>query len=216
MEKKVYLLEDDEGIRDVVSCALEVAGISIQSFPDIKSFKEAIEKSTPSLAILDVMLPDGSGLDVLRYVKINYPQTQVIILSALGQEIDKVRGLNLGADDYISKPFGTMELIARVNAALRRTITSSYEVSGLCINKDTREVILNGKQLELNNKEFQLLLYFVENQNVVISRERLLESVWGYDVGETRTVDNHIVRLRKLGINQIETIFGVGYKFVVK
>ncbi|MGM9971939.1 MAG: response regulator transcription factor [Anaeroplasmataceae bacterium] len=216
MENKVYLLEDDEAITEVVTCALEVAGIKVSAFPNIKSFKEGIDKFTPKVALLDVMLPDGSGLDVLRYIKHNYPQTQVIILSALGQEIDKVKGLNLGADDYIAKPFGTMELIARINAALRRTPSTTFDLAGISVNKDTREVFLNGKQIELNNKEFQLLLYFVENPNVVISRERLLEAVWGYDVGETRTIDNHIVRLRKLGINQIETIFGVGYKFVAK
>ena len=216
MDKFVYLLEGDEGISDVIECSLEVAKIKIRCYKTIKDFKQAVEKEAPSVVLLDIMLPDGNGLDVLSYMKINHPKTQCIMLSALSQEIEKVKGLNMGADDYIAKPFGTMELIARVNAALRRSSKFTYDISGLMINKETHEVTLNGESLSLNNKEFNLLLYFVENPNIVLSRDRLLEAVWGYDIGETRTIDNHILRLRKLGINQIETVFGVGYKFTVK
>lgn len=214
MENLVYLLEDDEGIKDVVECALSIASIDIKSFSTIAEFKKALANVKPALVLLDIMLPDGNGLDVLKYIKSNYSDIICIMLSALGQEIDKVKGLNAGADDYIAKPFGTLELTARVHAALRRSQSPAYHLEGLSVNKQTREVILNGKILELNNKEFQLLAYFLDNPNIVISRDRLLEAVWGYEGGETRTIDNHILRLRKLGITQIETVFGVGYKFV--
>lgn len=214
MDNLVYLLEDDDGIKDVVECALSIASIDVKCFATINEFKQAIQRVKPALVLLDIMLPDGNGLDVLKYLKANYPGIICIMLSALGQEIDKVKGLNAGADDYISKPFGTLELTARVQAALRRNNAPSYHLNGLSVNKKTREVFLNDHLLELNNKEFQLLVYFLDNQNVVISRDRLLEAVWGYEGGETRTIDNHILRLRKLGITQIETVFGVGYKFV--
>ena len=139
------------------------------------------------------------------------------MLSALSQELDKVKGLNSGADDYITKPFSTLELIARVKAALRRCVNEEKILDDLVINKDKMEVTYKGKLLELNNKEYQLLLYFVENPDVVLSRERLINAIWGYDyLGESRTIDNHILRLRKLGFSQIETIFGVGYKFKTK
>ncbi|MCR5705501.1 MAG: response regulator transcription factor [Acholeplasmatales bacterium] len=212
-EKIVYLLEDDKSITEVIECALEMSNIKVLSFPNVRLFKEAFENKAPSLCLLDIMLPDGNGLDVLKYIKHIDNKIVCIMLSALGSEIDKVKGLNLGADDYISKPFGTMELIARINAHLRRIGDKSYNVGGLEIGLLTHEVKLNGEKLVLNKKEFELLRYFVENPNIVISRDRLLEAVWGYEVGETRTVDNHVLRLRKMGINNIETVFGVGYKF---
>ena len=197
--------------------ALEMAQISIKSFSKISDFLEAIDKELPIVILLDIMLPDGNGLDVLTKVKAKYPHIQCIMLSALSQELDKVKGLNSGADDYITKPFSTLELIARVKAALRRCVNEEKILDDLIINKDKMEVTYKGKVLELNNKEYQLLLYFVENPDVVLSRERLINAIWGYDyLGESRTIDNHILRLRKLGFSQIETIFGVGYKFRTK
>ncbi len=217
MNYKVYVLEDDESIRELVTMALEMAQISIKSFSKISDFLEAIDKELPIVILLDIMLPDGNGLDVLTKVKAKYPHIQCIMLSALSQELDKVKGLNSGADDYITKPFSTLELIARVKAALRRCVNEEKILDDLIINKDKMEVTYKGKVLELNNKEYQLLLYFVENPNVVLSRERLINAIWGYDyLGESRTIDNHILRLRKLGFSQIETIFGVGYKFRTK
>ena len=214
---KVYVLEDDESIRELVTMALEMAQISIKSFSKISDFLEAIDKELPIVILLDIMLPDGNGLDVLTKVKAKYPHIQCIMLSALSQELDKVKGLNSGADDYITKPFSTLELIARVKAALRRCVNEEKILDDLIINKDKMEVTYKGKVLELNNKEYQLLLYFVENPDVVLSRERLINAIWGYDyLGESRTIDNHILRLRKLGFSQIETIFGVGYKFRTK
>ena len=217
MNYKVYVLEDDESMRELVTMALEMAQISIKSFSKISDFLEAIDKELPIVILLDIMLPDGNGLDVLTKVKAKYPHIQCIMLSALSQELDKVKGLNSGADDYITKPFSTLELIARVKAALRRCVNEEKILDDLIINKDKMEVTYKGKVLELNNKEYQLLLYFVENPDVVLSRERLINAIWGYDyLGESRTIDNHILRLRKLGFSQIETIFGVGYKFRTK
>lgn len=217
MNYKVYVLEDDESIRELVTMALEMAQISIKSFSKISDFLEAIDKELPIVILLDIMLPDGNGLDVLTKVKAKYPHIQCIMLSALSQELDKVKGLNSGADDYITKPFSTLELIARVKAALRRCVNEEKILDDLIINKDKMEVTYKGKVLELNNKEYHLLLYFVENPDVVLSRERLINAIWGYDyLGESRTIDNHILRLRKLGFSQIETIFGVGYKFRTK
>ena len=181
MNYKVYVLEDDESIRELVTMALEMAQISIKSFSKISDFLEAIDKELPIVILLDIMLPDGNGLDVLTKVKAKYPHIQCIMLSALSQELDKVKGLNSGADDYITKPFSTLELIARVKAALRRCVNEEKILDDLIINKDKMEVTYKGKVLELNNKEYQLLLYFVENPDVVLSRERLINAIWGYD-----------------------------------
>ena len=134
------------------------------------------------------------------------------MLSALGSELDKVRGLNLGADDYIAKPFGVLELTARVNVALRKH-RAPRPRTGLILDDERHAATLNGTPLELNNKEYQLLKYLAENEGRVLSRDAILNAVWGYDTGETRTLDNHIARLRKLGIPYIETVFGVGYVF---
>ena len=217
MNKKVYLLEDDTSICELVQCALEMSGIELSAYNTVYEFWAALEKSAPSLALLDIMLPDGNGLEVLAKIKQKYPQVSCIMLSALGQETDKVRGLNLGADDYIAKPFGILELTARVNAALRRHGESAGIVRGdLALDEETMTATLRGVKLELNNKEFNLLKYLMQKEGKALSRENILNAVWGYDEGETRTVDKHVARLRKLGIDYIETVFGVGYKFVYR
>lgn len=215
-EKLVYILEDDKDIAELCKCALDMAQIKSECFSNIKDFKIALSNSIPHLALLDIMLPDGNGLDVLTFLKSNYPNVICVMLSALGSETDKVKGLNLGADDYISKPFGMMEFVARINAHLRRVKDNDYICDNIKINIDTHEVYLNDNPINLNKKEFELLLYFIKNPNVVITRDRLLEAIWGYEAGLTRTVDNHVLRLRKLGFEQIETVFGIGYKFVTK
>ena len=217
MEKRVYLLEDDKNIGELVTCALEMSNIETECYPTIAEFWDAVEKEPPAAALLDIMLPDGNGLDVLARLKQKYPMVGVILLSALGQETDKVRGLNLGADDYVSKPFGVLELAARVNALLRRSRQTAALVRGnLSLDEDTMAVTLRGVRLELNNKEFNLLKYLMQKEGKALTRENILNAVWGYDEGETRTVDNHVARLRKLGIDYIETVFGVGYKFVYR
>ena len=190
-------------------------GIACRSYYTVKDFMAAVKERAPDVALLDVMLPDGNGLDVLASLKSGKNEIYCIMLSALGSELDKVKGLNAGADDYVSKPFGVLELLARVNVAFRRG-RSDLNRGGLYLDETSMTVTLNGKKLDLNNKEFQLLKYCMENEGKVLTREKLLISIWGYESGETRTVDNHIARLRKLGVDYFETVFGVGYKFVTK
>lgn len=212
MKGKVFLLEDDGSIRGLVKVALEMNGTEVAVFSSLKDFMAALETDSPDVALLDIMLPDGSGLEALKYVKEKYPETACIMLTALGKEEDKVRGLNMGADDYIVKPFSVLELTARVNACLRRKKKpESLSVGELVLDETTMTVTLSGEPLALNRKEFELLKYFMENAGRVLNREKLLTAVWGYESGETRTLDNHVARLRKLGV-KIETVFGVGYK----
>lgn len=212
MKGKVFILEDDTSICGLIKVALEMNGLEFKAFSTLKSFLDALNNEQPDVALLDIMLPDGSGLDALKYIKEKYPSVSCIMLSALSKEEDKVNGLNLGADDYIAKPFSVLELTARVNARLRgRERQSVLSVDCVTLNLETFVCEIDGKEVSLNHKEFELLKYFMENHGKVLSREKLLTEVWGYDVGETRTLDNHVARLRKLGV-KIETIFGVGYK----
>ena len=215
MKGTVFLLEDDKSICELVRCALEMADIDTVCFNTVADFNAALNQHLPAVALLDIMLPDGSGLDVLKKLKQSYPQVACIMLSALGQESDKVKGLNLGADDYISKPFGVLELTARVNVALRKQAVSDVLVCGnISLDEKSMSVSIDGRTVELNNKEFHLLRFLMRNEGRALSRDAILDAVEvvGYDEGETRTVDNHIARLRKLGVHNIETVFGVGYK----
>lgn len=213
MKGTVFLLEDDKSICELVRCALEMADIDTVCFNTVADFNAALNQHLPAVALLDIMLPDGSGLDVLKKLKQSYPQVACIMLSALGQESDKVKGLNLGADDYISKHFGVLELTARVNVALRKQAVSDVLVCGnISLDEKSMSVSIDGRTVELNNKEFHLLRFLMRNEGRALSRDAILDAVWGYDEGETRTVDNHIARLRKLGVHNIETVFGVGYK----
>ncbi|MFR5988570.1 MAG: response regulator transcription factor [Christensenellales bacterium] len=213
MKGTVFLLEDDKSICELVRCALEMADVDTVCFNTVADFNAALNQHLPAVALLDIMLPDGSGLDVLKKLKQSYPQVACIMLSALGQESDKVKGLNLGADDYISKPFGVLELTARVNVALRKQAVSDVLVCGnISLDEKSMSVSIDGRPVELNNKEFHLLRFLMRNEGRALSRDAILDAVWGYDEGETRTVDNHIARLRKLGVHNIETVFGVGYK----
>ncbi len=212
MKGKVFILEDDESICGLVKVALEMNGLEIKAFHTLKSFEAAITDEQPDVALLDIMLPDGSGLDALRHIKSNYPDVDCIMLSALGKEEDKVNGLNTGADDYMSKPFSVLELTARVNARLRRKQKQSVlTVGDIILNTENMTCEIHGEKTALNRKEYELLKCFMENAGKVLSRDRLLTQIWGYDAGETRTLDNHVARLRKLGV-KIETVFGVGYK----
>lgn len=212
MQGKVFILEDDGSISGLVKVALEMNGLTCKTFSTVKSFIDAVSVDQPDIALLDIMLPDGSGLDALGYVKTRYPQVGCIMLSALSKEEDKVNGLNLGADDYVAKPFSVLELTARVNARLRSVHRPSVlKAKNITLNVETFDCTIDGKPVTLNRKEFELLKEFMQNEGKVLSREKLLSSVWGYDSGETRTLDNHVARLRKLGID-IETVFGVGYR----
>ncbi len=212
MKGKVFILEDDTSICGLVKVALEMDGLEFKAFSTLNSFLNALQSEQPDVALLDIMLPDGSGLDALRHIKSKYPQVSCIMLSALSKEEDKVNGLNMGADDYIAKPFSVLELTARVNARLRgKQHKTILTVGDITLNCETFTCKKDGKAVTLNKKEYELLKYFMENAGKVLPREKLLTEVWGYDTGETRTLDNHVARLRKLGIN-IETVFGVGYR----
>lgn len=211
--KNVYLLEDDKAIQELVTCALDLGGIQVAVFGTCSDFLAAVAKQLPSLAVLDIMLPDGSGLDVLQVLKQRYRDLPVIMLSAMSSEANKVRGLNAGADDYITKPFGVLEFSARVSAHIRRASGGAKNITVGCLTLDSgkMQAFIGEKELELNLKEFSLLEFFMTNVGLVLSRDKILQEVWGYSTGETRTVDNHVARLRKLGINII-TVFGSGYK----
>lgn len=215
MKNKVFILEDDASICGLIRVALEMNNIAFEAFSCYADFIAAISKEEPDVALLDVMLPDGNGFDVLRQVKAEHPSVCCIMLSALGKEEDKVNGLNLGADDYVSKPFSVLELTARINAALRRKRQNNVlTVGDLALDYDSMSIAFKGKRMELNRKEYELLKYFIENSGKVLKRENLLNEIWGYENGETRTLDNHVARLRKMGVS-IETVFGVGYKLNV-
>ena len=212
MDGKVFILEDDTSICGLIKVALEMNGLEFKAYSTVNEFIAGINVEQPDVALLDIMLHDGNGLDVLKYVKKKYPSVACIMLSALSQEEHKVNGLNMGADDYVTKPFSVLELTARINAQLRRRPSAKVlSAGGLTLDREKMSAELDGKPLPLNKKEYELLKFFVENAGKVLPRERILNEVWGYENGETRTLDNHVARLRKAGV-KIETVFGVGYK----
>ena len=214
MEKLVYLLEDDDSICDLVKCTLQLNDISCATFGSVRAFRDAVTEKPPRIAVLDIMLPDGNGLDVLTWLKSKHTDVYCIMLSALGKESDKVNGLNLGADDYIAKPFGILEFSAKIAAVFRRMRKKPtvFEVGNVFMDCEKMLVTLDGREINLSGKEFKLLQYSLENPDKVLTRDELLSNVWGYEGGETRTIDNYVSHLRKLGFNY-ETVFGVGYKF---
>ena len=214
MEKTVYLLEDDDDICDLVQCTLQMGGIECRTFGTVKAFEDAVADTLPSIAVLDIMLPDGNGLEVLARLKKRHPEVYCIMLSALGKESDKVTGLNLGADDYIAKPFGILEFSAKIAAVFRRLKKKPavLTIGDIVMDCEKMTVTISGKDVTLSGKEFKLLQYSLENPDKVLTRDELLSNVWGYEGGETRTIDNYVSHLRKLGFNY-ETVFGVGYKF---
>ena len=219
---RIHIVEDDESIREIVIYALNSAGFEAFGFETGEEFLTALESGLPSLVLLDIMLPEIDGLTILKRIRgmSKAKKLPVIMLTAKNSEYDKVKGLDMGADDYISKPFGVMELIARVNAVLRRSgseITSkTLELSGLSLEIASREVRVDGIPVKLTYKEYELLHFLLINIGIALSREKLLESVWGYEFeGESRTVDMHIKTLRqKLGTTGklIKTVRNVGYK----
>lgn len=218
----IYCVEDDGNIRDLVVYALKTGGLDARGFPDAESFYRELSVELPSLVLLDVMLPVEDGLLILKRLKADRKTAEipVIILTAKGSEYDKVMGLDLGADDYVTKPFGVMELLSRVKAVLRRAAPNVDQneivIGGLSLNRDRRKVMVRGQEAILTHKEFELLEYLMENAGIVLSRDRILKMIWGYDYeGETRTVDVHVASLRqKLGVlgDRIETVRGIGYR----
>lgn len=219
----IYYVEDDDSIRELVVYTLAQMGMETQGFTCADEFWPAMAKSLPDLILLDVMLPGEDGLQILARLH-NDSQTRdipVMMITAKGTEFDKVKGLDLGADDYIAKPFGMAELIARVRARLRRIAPKAdpdiLEFGGIALDKRAHAVRIDGENAALTLKEYDLLCLLMENKGIAFSREQLLDRIWDYSYdGGTRTVDVHIQTLRaKLGRygSRIETVRGVGYRF---
>lgn len=218
----IYIVEDDEDIREIESYALKNSGYEIEEFGNGKEFYAALESKVPDLIILDIMLPNEDGISILKFLRENKPTKKlpIMMVTAKTSEMDKVKGLDAGADDYVTKPFGVMELVSRVKALFRRTSAeeayANLSFENIVLDEEKHIVTVGGKLCELTFKEFELLKYLMSNANIVLSRDKIMERVWGFDYeGETRTVDMHIKTLRqKLGEagKNIKTVRNVGYK----
>jgi two-component system alkaline phosphatase synthesis response regulator PhoP len=218
----IYLVEDESGIRELVMYTLRSTGFEIRGFESAGEFWKALEERLPDLAILDIMLPGEDGLSIVKRLRSRRATQRlpVLMLTAKGAEYDTVLGLESGADDYMAKPAGMMELVARVKSLLRRAGAGAgkdeYRAGNLTVSVPRRQVTVNGAEISLTLKEFDLLAYLLANTGIALSRDQLLSAVWGYDGdAETRTVDTHILTLRsKLGAagSLIRTVRGVGYK----
>ncbi len=230
----IYYLEDDEQIRNLTLYTLSQTGHETRGFSRAAEMDAALTQAIPDLFLLDVMLPDEDGISVLKRLRKD-PRTQdvpIMMLTAKSTEYDTVTGLDAGADDYLAKPFGMMELLSRVNALLRRAARDAaadaaplaagetLDAGPISLDPASYRVTVSGKEVRLTHKEFEMLRYLMENRGIVVSRDKLLERVWGYGVaGETRTVDAHVQTLRKkLGeadpeaVSFVETVRGVGYR----
>ena len=219
----IYVLEDDESIRELIIYTLNGQNMQAKGFGTQSEFWDAVHEKTPSLVLLDIMLPEEDGFSILQKLRAA-PATKrlpVIMLTAKGSEYDIVRGLDIGADDYVPKPFRMMELLSRIRALLRRSGADNdrqeeYRVGNLYVNPVRHEVQVDGKDVVLTLKEFELLNLLISRQGIVFTRAQLLDEIWGYGFdGESRTVDVHVRTLRqKLGEagNYIETVRGIGYK----
>lgn len=217
----VFVVEDDTNIREIERYALKNSGYEVEAFESGAQLFQKLKEEIPSLILLDIMLPGESGLDILAKIRGNAETARIpiIMVTAKTSELDKVKGLDLGADDYISKPFGVMELVSRVKALLRRANPVQDEpqltLGEIHIDNDRHAVTIAGKPCELTFKEFELLKYLVINKGIVLSRDKLMNQVWGFEYeGESRTVDMHIKTLRqKLGDagHYIKTVRNVGY-----
>ena len=219
----IYVLEDDESIRELIIYTLNGQNMQAKGFGTPSEFWDAVHEKTPSLVLLDIMLPEEDGFSILQKLRAA-PATKrlpVIMLTAKGSEYDIVRGLDIGADDYVPKPFRMMELLSRIRALLRRSGADNdsqeeYRVGSLYVNPVRHEVQVDGKDVVLTLKEFELLNLLISRQGIVFTRAQLLDEIWGYGFdGESRTVDVHVRTLRqKLGEagNYIETVRGIGYK----
>ena len=219
----IYLVEDDDSIRELVLYTLHTTGFEAEGFRNAADFWQALEKELPQLVLLDIMLPDEDGLHILKRLRAGAETADlpVMMLTAKSSEYDRVVGLDSGADDYLPKPFGMMELVSRVRALLRRAAKPAAEdklftAGSLAVDVKRRAVTGDGEPVILTYKEFELLCYLLENRGVVLSRDQILTKIWDYNYsGETRTVDVHIRTLRqKLGDAGalIETVRGVGYR----
>lgn len=230
MDKLIYVVEDDESIRELIKMALTSFSYEVAAFDNAEDCVATVAEKSPDLILFDIMLPGISGVEATKLLRQN-PKTAgipIILLTAKGAEVDKVVGLDSGADDYITKPFGVMELGARVRSVLRRGGTAMKEViagtvvaSDLVLNLETREITRGSQSIDLTFKEYELLRILIEEKNRIVPRIELLDRVWGFDfMGESRTLDIHVRTLRqKLGDNAddpryIKTVRNVGYRFI--
>lgn len=217
----IYIVEDDRNIREIETFALKNSGYSVVDYECAKDFYKGIDNRVPNLVLLDIMLPDEDGLDIVRKLRI-MPETKkvpIIMVTAKTTEIDKVKGLDMGADDYLTKPFGVMELISRVKALLRRSTQSSEDktlaLGEIFLDGDKHAVYVNDEVCELTYKEYELLKLLMQNAGIVLPRDIIMERVWGIDFeGESRTLDMHIKTLRQKlrdAGGRIKTVRNVGY-----
>ena len=219
---KVLVVDDEARMRKLVKDFLSVKGFTVLEAGDGEEAVDIFfEQKDIALILLDVMMPKMDGWEVVKTIR-KYSQVPIIMLTARGEERDELQGFSLGVDEYISKPFSPKILVARVEAILRRTSAGASdvtEVGGIVLDKVAHQVTIDGKEIELSFKEFELLTYFVENQGIALSREKILNNVWNYDYfGDARTIDTHVKKLRsKLGDKgeYIKTVWGMGYKFEV-
>lgn len=224
MSRVIYYVEDDDSIRELVVYALQTSGFQVMGFENAALFYRQMKVQLPDLILLDIMLPDEDGVSVLKHLRKERDTMliPVIMMTAKSSEYDKVLGLDSGADDYITKPFGVMELISRVKAVIRRSSRTSentgeaMSIGDLTLDEQKHEVYVKGELVNLTFKEFELLSYLMKNRDFVLSRDKILNTIWNYEYeGESRTVDVHIGSLRqKLGScgDMIKTVRGIGYK----
>lgn len=217
----IYVVEDDKNIREIEAFSLKNSGYEVKEFEVAKDFYQAVTEKIPDLVLLDIMLPDADGLDIVKALRVGIKTKNIpiIMVTAKTGEIDKVKGLDMGADDYIAKPFGIMELISRVKALLRRSSAEAYDkviTDGIvCIDEEKHKVSVGEETCELTFKEYELLKLLLSHADTVVSRETILEKVWGTDFeGESRTLDMHIKTLRQKLLEagaRIKTVRNVGY-----
>lgn len=223
MENKqlVYIVEDDTSIRELEMYALKNANFDVIGFSEGASFLNELDQKIPDMILLDIMLPQDDGLGLLTHIRstLRYSDIPVVMVTAKTSEIDAVKGLDMGADDYITKPFGVMELVSRVKAILRRTEKKAKPVlayKDIILDEGRHTVLVSGNEVDLTYKEYEILKHLIRNKGIVLTRDRLMEIVWGYDFEQgNRTVDVHIQSLRKKLGNageHIRTIRNVGYK----
>lgn len=220
----IYVIEDDESIRELIRIALEGYGYNIKAYEAAEAAIENMKNEKPDLAIFDIMLPGMDGLSAIKLIRKDpvLKDIPIICLTAKDKELDKVAGLDVGADDYITKPFGVLELAARIRSLLRRIDKEDEKemtAGKLTINLLTREVFIDGKSIDLTFKEYEVLLYLLENSSRVVSRDEMLNQIWGYEYDvKSRTLDIHIRTLRQklgsYGAEYIKTVRGVGYRFM--
>lgn len=221
MNKLIYSVEDDKDIALIINRALTKTGYNVKTFYNAQDFFNAFYDLKPDMILLDIMLPDMSGMEILKKVRELDPNfiIQIIIISANHMLLDKVDGLDLGADDYIEKPFDILELMSRVNARFRRIKNPCLEFKDIKVFDDKHQVLVNKKEIELTNKEYDILMFMLSNRDRVIKREELFEQIWNTkEAIESRTLDMHVASLRnKLGNgnNYIETVYGIGYRLKI-